>query len=147
LRVIREAIYFKPQGTGTDIPLSIEYLNRVTRRSAITFIISDFYAEGLKNPLSIANKRHDVVAINIIDPRDVSMPNVGIVKLKDAETEKEYLLDTADPKVREDYQLKAGKKNKRTQKAFYSVNIDSIDISTDKPYTKALIEFFKKKEK
>jgi uncharacterized protein (DUF58 family) len=96
LRVIREALYFKPQGRGTDIPKAIEYLNRVTTRKTVTFIISDFYSREFKKALSIANKRHDIIAITITDPREINLPNIGIIKLEDAETQNSYLIDTSD---------------------------------------------------
>lgn len=146
LRVIREALYFKPKGMGTNIPLSIEYLNKVVRRSAITFIISDFYAENLKKALSIAGKRHDIIAVNITDPRDIDMPDVGVVNLDDAESGKSYTLDTSDSNVRKNYHSRAMEKMRDRKKLFYSVNVDTIDINTSAPYTESLIEFFKRRK-
>ena len=96
LRVIREALYYEPEGKGTNISHALEYLDRVTRRKAITFIISDFFDKDFKNLLSVSNKRHDVVAVTITDPREVDLPNIGIIKLKDAETGEDFLIDTSD---------------------------------------------------
>src|SRR3989338_1334330 len=85
LRVIREAIYLKPKGRGTDIEGALKYLNNVMTRRAVTFIISDFFAKDYKKSISIANKKHDVVAVTITDPRQLELPRAGIVELSDAE--------------------------------------------------------------
>lgn len=147
LRVIREALYFKPEGRGTDIPLAIEYLNRVTTRRAVTFIISDFYAADFKRPLSVANKRHDIIAITITDPREISLPDIGIIKLDDPETRENFFLDTSGSKLREDYHANSLKKLEESQRLFRSINVDNIDVRTDIPYTQTLLRFFKMREK
>lgn len=142
-RVIREAFYHKPTGKGTDIPKCLEYLNRMITKSAVCFLISDFYSKGLKKSLAVASKKHDLVAICVSDPRDKEMPNVGVVKLDDAETGKSYLLDTSDTQVRENYRRKALEREEERKKLFYSLRIDSINISTAEPYEQALVGFFK----
>ncbi|MGB2601709.1 MAG: DUF58 domain-containing protein [Candidatus Omnitrophota bacterium] len=141
-KLIREALYFNPEGRGTDIPGCLQFLNRITNKSTVTFIISDFYAENLKKPLSIASKRHDVIAVHISDPRDVEMPNVGVVELEDSETGKSYLVDTSDSKIREEYTRNALKKAEERKKVFYSVGMDRVLVSTAEPYEQALIKFF-----
>ncbi|MFC1576654.1 DUF58 domain-containing protein, partial [Candidatus Omnitrophota bacterium] len=90
LRVVREALYLEPTQKGTDITAAIRYLNRVTKRRTITFVVSDFYSPAYKTALSIANKRHDMIAVTITDPRELDMPDVGIIKLQDAETGKDF---------------------------------------------------------
>lgn len=145
-KVIREALYFKAEGKGTNIPLALEYLDRVTNKSTVTFVISDFYASGIKKPLSVASKRHDLVAVNITDPREVEMPNAGLVKLDDAETGESYYVDTSDPIVRKGYKREAYKKMEARKKLFYSLNIDKVDISTARPYEKDLIKFFERRK-
>ena len=147
LRVIREALYFKPEGKGTDIPLAIEYLNRVTTRRTVTFIISDFYATNFKKSLSIANKRHDIIAITITDPREINLPDIGIVKLDDPETGENFFLDTSDSRLRENYHNNSIEKLRERQKLFRSISVDNIDIRTDVPYTETLLRFFKMRER
>ncbi|MFH1877212.1 MAG: DUF58 domain-containing protein, partial [Candidatus Omnitrophota bacterium] len=141
-RVIREALYFKPEGKGTDIALCLEYMNRVVNKSTVTFLVSDFYAGDIKKALSIAGKRHDVIAVHISDPRDMELPDVGIVKLDDAETGESYYIDTKDPEARAEYTRKALKKSEERKKLFYSVNMDRVQINTDEPYDEALMRFF-----
>ncbi len=110
LRVIREVLFFEPQGTRTNIPNALHFLNGVCRRKAVTFLVSDFMAEDYEAPLRIANKRHDVVAICVTDPREEMLPNVGLVSVVDAETGREVLVDTRDRGVRERYQRDAAER-------------------------------------
>jgi uncharacterized protein (DUF58 family) len=142
MRAIREMYYLKPEGRKTDIPLALEYLQKTTWRSTITFLVSDFYAGGLKKPLSIAGKRHDFVALKITDPRDRELPAAGMVFLEDPENGKSFLVDTSKKAVREEYSALARERETARKNLFYSTGIDSIDIDTSGDYTKALIEFF-----
>jgi uncharacterized protein (DUF58 family) len=147
LRVIREALYFKPQGRGTDISSALEYLNRVTTRKTITFIISDFYDEGFKRLLSASNKRHDIVAVTITDPREIDMPDVGMIDLTDAETGQGLTVYTNDAAFRGRYRQDALGRIRQRKALFGSVDVDNIDIYTDKPYSSELIRFFKARER
>ncbi len=147
LRVIREALYFKPQGKGTDINAALEYLNRVTTRRTVAFVISDFYAPNYKKMLSISNKRHDIVAITITDPKELELPPLGIIKLDDPETGKSFLVDTSLKAIRENYAQTAQKRLAERGRVFLSSGVDNIDVRTDKDYSQGLIKFFKKRER
>lgn len=147
LRVIREALYYRPQGKGTNICLGLEYLNRVTKRKTITFIISDFLDKGFKKLLSVSNKRHDIIAVTITDPREIELPNVGIIHLNDAETGETFVVDTSDTNFRTQYRQEAIKRLKERTKLLGSTGVDTIDVYTDKPYIGELIKFFKMREK
>jgi uncharacterized protein (DUF58 family) len=142
-RIIRELLYYEPEGKGTDIPLCLEYLNKVIPKSTVSFLVSDFYATGLKKPLAIACKKHDLVAMTVTDPRDLEMPDSGLVRLTAAETGKTYLVDSSSPDIRQEYKERNAAQAIERKKLFYSVNVDSIDISTASPYTESLIKFFK----
>jgi uncharacterized protein (DUF58 family) len=145
-KVIKEALYTQPKGTGTDIAKSFEYLNKVLKKSAIIFVVSDFYVKGFKKPLSVANKKHDVVAIQINDPRDFSIPDIGIVQMEDLESGKTYFLDTSNSKVRQKYKQMANAREEKRNKLFYSINMDRIILDTSKPYEDRLINFFNKRK-
>lgn len=147
LRVIREALYFKPKGRGTDIASALRYLDGVTARRVVAFVISDFFAKDYKKALSIANKKHDVVGITITDPRELDLPDVGLLELQDAETGSPFLIDTSDAGIREKYSAKSRAMVDDRLKVFSSVNMDHIDIRTDKPYIEEFIKFFKKRKK
>lgn len=147
MRIIRDALYFKAKGKGTNISLSLDYLNKVLKRSTITFILSDFYSSDFKKPLSITNKHHDIVAITITDPVEINLPDAGIVKLYDSETGENFLIDTSDSKLRKEYNINSRNRLEERKKLFRSINVDHIDISTDTPYLKTLINFFMMREK
>lgn len=147
LRIIREALYFKPEGKGTDIPGALDYIMRTTRRRTVTFIISDFLAHDFDRQLSVANKRHDIIAVSITDPRETKLPDAGIIHLKDAETGKEFLVDTSNFAVRNEYEAKAAAQFGERQKLFRSINVDHLDIRTDVPYARELIRFFRMRER
>ena len=147
LRIISEALYFKPSGKGTDINVALEYLNKVTTRKTVTFIISDFYAANFKKMLAVSNKRHDIVAITVTDPREMELADAGIVKLEDAESGQTFIIDTSDLSVRKKYAQDAYKRTKDRDMLFRSINVDNIDIRTDIPYAQSLFRFFKTRER
>lgn len=147
LRVIREMLYYKPQGKGTNISLALDYLNRVTKRKTISFLISDFLDSGFKKSLSIANKRHDIISVVISDPSEYFLKNVGIIKLNDAERGNEFYIDTSDGNFRQSYYNKAEERMKDLSRLFSSINVDNIRIETDKPYIQELVRFFRIREK
>ncbi|MCX5698418.1 MAG: DUF58 domain-containing protein [Candidatus Omnitrophica bacterium] len=147
LRVIREALYFKPLGTGTNISLALEYLNRVTTRKAVTFIISDFFSPDFKKMLAVANKRHDIIAVTITDPRELEFPDIGLVQLFDPEKKRDFILDTSDQGLRQEYARKNQQRIKERELLFQSLHVDNIDVRTDIPYSQSLLKFFKSREK
>lgn len=147
LRVIREALYFKPKGRGTDIAGALKYLDNVTTRRAVTFVISDFFTKDFKVPLSIANKKHDMVGITITDPREIELPNAGLVELTDAETGAIFLVDTSNLKLRNIYSSKARNLVEERARLFGSISMDHIDVRTDRPYVEELIKFFRMRKK
>jgi uncharacterized protein (DUF58 family) len=145
LRIIRECLYYKPRRRGTDIALALEFLNKVVTRTCVAFVISDFYGGDLKVPLSLANKRHDVIAVRITDPRDFELPDAGILSLDDAESGRRYFVDSSKRSVREAYNEKSAAKAKELAALFSSTGIDAIDISTATPYMGPLIRFFNRR--
>jgi len=147
LRIIREALYFRPEGKGTDLPGALDYLRRTTRRSTITFVISDFFANDFRRQLSVANKRHDIIAVSVTDPRETELPDVGIIQLQDAETGKEFFVDTSSALVRNEYEERAAALFAERKKLFQSINVDHLDIRTDIPYTRELFRFFRMRER
>jgi uncharacterized protein (DUF58 family) len=147
LRIIREALYFKPASTGTDIVLALEYLNRVTTRKTVAFMMSDFFAADFKKMLAVANKRHDIVAVTITDPAELELADAGLVKLCDPETGKDFIVDSSDKNIRSQYRANAQIRHKQRTAIFRAVNVDCIDVFTDVPYSKSLIRFFKARER
>ncbi len=147
LRVIREALYFKPKGKTTNISAALEYLNKVTTRKTVTFIISDFYSSDFKKMLSAANKRHDIIAITITDPRELELPDIGIIQLDDPETGKSFLADSSNPIMRKEYCENARKKMKERESLFRMAGVDTIALRTDTAYSQSLFKFFRARER
>ncbi|MDL1879273.1 DUF58 domain-containing protein, partial [Cytophagia bacterium CHB2] len=147
LRVLREILYHKPEGTGTNIAAALEYLNRVIRRKAVVFLVSDFLSEGYEKALRVASKRHDLVAIPVTDPREMDIPNVGFVELEDAETGEIHLLDTSNAANRQAFAKEAARRGLLREKALRATNVDPVEIRTNQPYIEPLVRFFKMRAK
>ncbi len=143
LRVIRELLYYKPESRKTSISSAVEYLGKVLKKRAVVFLISDFMDTGYEKLLGILNKRHDIIGISISDPREKDMPDIGLVKFEDAETGEVLYLDTGDDLLKKELAEKRSDLLDTRSKAFRSIGIDSINISTDKPYMDPLIIFFR----
>lgn len=151
LRVIREVLYFKPQGRATNIKNALEFLSKVARRRSVAFIISDFFekniAQELKKDLTIANKRHDVIAITLNDPKEFDLPDCGLLELQDAETGGRYVVDSGSRLVRNRYHENSIKRVQERESLFKSVGVDAVNIFTDKPFSHELVKFFIKRKK
>jgi uncharacterized protein (DUF58 family) len=147
LRLIREVLYFKPEHQRTDINCALEFLGRIIKRRCVVFLVSDFLNTGFEKMLSIANKRHDVIAIKIVDPREIELPNVGFIELEDTETGEEILIDTKDPKVRRSFKEYATREQTNLDMIFRSIDLDNIQILTDRSYVEPLMVFFKTRAK
>ncbi|MBD3402510.1 DUF58 domain-containing protein [candidate division GN15 bacterium] len=147
LRLIREILAFQPRGIGTDIAGALEYLSRVIKRKSVVFLISDFLNEGYKKPLQIANNKHDIIAMKITDPRETVFDNVGLLELEDAETGEVYVVDTGSKEFRREFQARAQEDLINLKREFQLINMDFINIRTDRSYIVPLINFFKMREK
>jgi len=147
LRVIREILYFKPEDAKTDLNIALEYLNRVVKRKSIAFIISDFLTENYEKALQVANKKHDIISIDIIDPREVELPNVGFLELEDAETGETVLIDTGSTEIRETFFSESQDERDKREKFFKSIGVDNINILTDRSYVEPITKFFKMRAK
>lgn len=148
LRVIRELLYYEARdetapATETSITVALEYLNQILKRRATVFLISDFFAEGFERDLQIANKRHDLVAIHIIDPLEERLPSVGLLELEDLETGETFLLDTSVSEVRDSVSENVFTERHKLERMFKSIGVDYIDIYTNQSYIKPITRFFR----
>jgi len=146
-RVIKEVLEHNPVSTGTDIASALNYLNKVIRKKAVTFLISDFICDNCEQALRITGKKHDLISVSITDPRELSLPQAGIVELLDAETGETVLIDTSDSNFRKGYSLLSQKKLNERFELFRSAKIDYIDIRADVPYIDPIMKFFRMREK
>ena len=147
LRVIREVLYYKPENKGTDISIALEYLLKVTKRKTVCFLVSDFITEGFERALRIANKRHDITAVSITDPRELEIPNVGFVELEDAETGGITLIDTSDRKMTKRFNRFNIKNMQDRANLFRGMGVDLVDVRTDSSYVEPIMKFFRTREK
>ena len=147
LRIIREVLAFEPTGKGTDIAGALEYFSAVIKKRSICFILSDFMSKEFDRPLKIASKKHDLVALRIHDKREDTLPNVGLVPMQDAETEKMLFVDTSSKKVRDNFAKNRAQATEKLRKLFPASGVDLIDITTGTDYVKPLINFFKTRGK
>ncbi len=142
LRIIRELLYFKMAKRKTNINLALDYIARVVRKKATIFLVSDFIETDFKKPLSLLNKRHDVIAVPVRDRVEISMPALGLIELQDAETGRVILVDTSGRNFRSQYGSRSLTRFNELKNMLRSINVDSIPISTDKPYMQDLVRFF-----
>ncbi len=142
LRVVREVLFHRPQGRGTRIESALEHLNLVIRKRAVVFLISDLLDQGYEQALKVANRKHDVVIIQIVDPREQELPPLGILEIRDAETGEIVYVDSSLPEVREIYRQNWEQNRQKQRKLFQSHRIDNVTIDTAQPYDVPLVRFF-----
>lgn len=146
LRIIRELIEFKPENKNTNLELALKYLTNVIKKRSVVFLLSDFLTElNFKDALKIANKKHDLIALRIIDKKETQLPEVGLIKLKDNETGKYMWIDTNDRVFRKQFQSNQLKFETDLKDAFSRSGIDATNIFTDESYIKPLMNLFKKR--
>ena len=143
LRVIRELLYFQPQGRGTSIAGALEYLERVIHRRSVVFILSDFLDADYQRVLQLVARRHDLIAVNLFDPRERQLPDVGFISLQDAESGGQLLVDTRNPRVRERFAEEQRGEEEQRSRAFRKLGIDEIFIDSTKSYIEPLVQFFR----
>jgi hypothetical protein len=162
LRVIREILFFAPRRQGTNLPEAIDFLNRVTSHRAIVVVLSDFLEndrprlsrllpapanKSIQNCLRRAHRRHDVVGVQITDPHEMTLPNLGRLVLEDAETGELVELNTGNAQVRNGFASRREAAQAELERQFRSARIDTIRVQTHAPYEAALGRFFKTREK
>ena len=147
LRVIRELLNFKPRPASTDIEGALDYLGRITTKRSVVFLVSDFQAEGFEKKMRVLGKRHDLIAVTIVDPREVRLPDVGLIELEDSETGETVLVDTGSAAVRKRYERLGREEQARLKGLFSSMGVDQIEVMTDRDYVPGLISFFRTREK
>lgn len=146
LYIIRELVDFHPQSKGTDIGMVLRYMTNAIKKRCTAFLISDFInKEGFKEALSIANKKHDMVAIQVYDRRETDLPDVGLVKMRDAETDVEVWVDSSSSKVRNRYRSWWQSNQQRTGDSFAKSRVDSVSVATNDDFVVALMNLFKRR--
>jgi uncharacterized protein (DUF58 family) len=145
LRIIRELLDFKSESKKTNLDEPLRFLTNAIKKRCTTFIISDFIAPGFEEALRIASNKHDLVALKVYDPSEQSIPDVGMIKVADAETGEEKWIDTSSVKARKSYEKWWSDHFESTKSIFRRCGVDSADLRTDQDYVKPLIMLFEKR--
>ena len=147
LRIIRELLSFQPTGTGTDIRKALEYFNHVSKKRSIAFLISDFIDDGYDKILRIISRKHDVIAVELSDPREMALPNAGLLVLRDAETQEQRVVDTGNAVVRNEFERHWRQRRLDRRGIFVRSKVDAIEVRIDRPYIKPIVDFFRLRER
>lgn len=146
LRIIRELIDFKAENKGTNIAEALRYLTNAIKKKSTAFLISDFMDKGFEKAIQIANYKHDLIAIRVTDEREKEIPDVGMVRMLDAETGNTMWVDTSSSKVRKYYAKQIAAKTTHLDKTFARFGVDMAKVYTGQDYVKPLMNLFKKRE-
>ena len=147
LRVIREILAFLPRGRGTNLSRVLDYLNKVQRRRAVCFFLSDFQDNTFRKQLQVAGKHHDLIALSLRDPREETLPSIGLLELCDSETGERALIDTFDRNVREQFERESKTRRESLRQLFRSTAVDHVEIRCDQDYMLPLIRLFRLRER
>ncbi len=147
LHIIREILSFEPKGRDTCISCALHYLGRMVKKKCVTFLISDFQDSEYDKQLKLAAIHYDLIAITITDPREMELPNAGLVELADAETGEQILVDTASAAARKKFNIAAKARHLEIRDSLARLNIDQIDVRTDRDYIRDLIRFFQTRDR
>jgi uncharacterized protein (DUF58 family) len=142
LRLARELLYLQPRGRGTNIAAATDLLMRVAKRPGVAFLISDFHASGYEASLRLMAQKHDVTAVSLTDPRELELPPVGLIALRDPETGLETLIDTADRRERERYAKAAADFVVSRRRLLAALGVEEIALRTDRSYVQPLMAYF-----
>lgn len=147
LLVISTLLDFKPENKGTDVNCALEFLTSGIKKRCTSFLVSDFIDESdYSKALSIANNKHDLIAVQVYDKREMQLPDVGLMRVYDAETGEERWINTSSKKVRETYQRWWYQRQLKMSEKLQHSRVDLASIATDEDYTKALLALFKRRD-
>jgi len=145
LRIIRELIDFEPEGQGTNLAVALEYLNNIIKKRCTAFVLSDFFTRDYETSLRIVARRHDVIGVHLYDPREIELPNIGLINMMDVETGSSIWLDSSDSRIREKYKKRFLDNFETMKSVFTKTGADVVSIQTNESYVNALLKFFKKR--
>jgi uncharacterized protein (DUF58 family) len=147
LKLIRQLVSAVPVPRDTNLATALDYLNRVQKRRGVVFLMSDFLAPSARHSMTVANKRHDLIAVTVTDPREQALPDVGFITLKDAETGETVELDTRHPEVRAMFESGSSKWADALTETLKKAGVDQLPIKTDEDYQKSFRRFFHMRER
>jgi len=147
MRVVTEILNAKPEGEGTNLRAALDALGSVSRRRAVAFLVSDFITGGYERSLRVAARRHDLIPISVVDPREEELSDVGIAWLEDLETGEELEIDTSDPRVRRAFAHSVARQRAEREQLFQRLRMDEVTIRTDRDYVRPIAELFRRRRR
>jgi uncharacterized protein (DUF58 family) len=147
MRVVTEILNAQPKSTGTDLNAPLELLGSVQKRKSVVFLLSDFAADGYEHALRIASKKHDLIPIQIVDPREQALPDLGLVLMEDLESGELFEVDTGNPKAREAYATRVLKERAAREQLWKRLSLDHVTIETDQSYVRPISELFRLRQR
>lgn len=147
MRVVTEILNADPKSEGTDLGVALDLLGGVGKRRAVAFLISDFIAEDYEKPLRVVSAKHDVIPIQVVDPREDELPDVGLALVEDLETGELVEVDTSNLHVRADYAREAQRQRASREHLFRRLQLDHCTVSTDRDFVKPLTELFRLRQR
>jgi uncharacterized protein (DUF58 family) len=147
LRLISEVLTYQPARRGTNLTTALQHINRALSRRAVVFVISDFMDEGYERALKVTSRKHDLIAVPIVDASERALPDLGWVAFEDAETGEVVEFNTGDPKARAEFAAVAEDRLARLRRTFRRSGLDTIEAQTDQPYLRSLMQFFENRSR
>tara|TARA_B100001750_G_C15490574_1_gene591033 strand:+ start:1146 stop:2030 length:885 start_codon:yes stop_codon:yes gene_type:complete len=147
MRVVTEILNAHPEGEGTDLSKPLDLLGSLTKRRSVAFCISDFLDDGYEKALRVASKRHDLIPVQVVDPREEELPDVGIALVEDLETGELVEVDTSDKRVREAFARRVHTQRARREQLFRRLRVDHVTVKTDGDYVRPIADLFKRRQK
>lgn len=147
MRVVTEILNAQPEGEGTDLRTALDLLGSLSKRRSVAFCISDFIDEGYERALRIASKRHDLIPVQVIDPREEELPDVGVALVEDLETGELVEVDTSDARVREAFARSVHTQRARREQLFRRLRVDHVTVKTDGDYARPIADLFRRRQK
>jgi len=147
MRVVTEILNARPEGRGTDLRVALDLLGSLRKRRSVAFLVSDFIADRYERSLRVAARRHDLIPIQVVDPREQELPDVGLAALEDLESGELLEVDTSDPRVRDAFALSVAKRRAEREQLFRRLSIDHVTVRTDRPYIHPIAELFRSRQR
>ena len=136
-----------PVSKGTDLNMALDYLGKIQRKRAVVFLISDFISENYEQSLKIAQKHYDIIAVSVEDPREKELPRIGLIELEDGETGEHIVVDSNSPYVQKIFRESQEKKRRKREDFFKRIDVDELEVTTDKSYVKSLHQLFRRRSR
>lgn len=147
MRVVTEILNAQPEGEGTDVRKALDLLGSLSKRRSVAFCISDFIDDGFEKALRVASKRHDLIPVQVVDPREEELPDVGIALVEDLETGELVEVDTSDPRVRDAFARSVHTQRARREQLFRRLRVDHVTVKTDGDYVRPIADLFRRRQK